>query len=67
MLVVYLYLLYLFLLPNRVLKEKPWAPSRSRYPAATSSSVLPLSLMVRDGLSFTLELFVILTVSVSSK
>lgn len=39
---------------RRVLKEKPWAPSLSRYPAATSSSAPPLSLMVRDGLSVTL-------------
>lgn len=39
---------------GRVLKAKPWAPSLSRYPAATSSSAPPLSLMVRDGLSVTL-------------
>ncbi|TNN28959.1 Oxysterol-binding protein-related protein 8 [Liparis tanakae] len=35
---------------SRVLKEKPWAPSLSHYPAATSSFAPPLSLTVRGGL-----------------
>lgn len=48
---------FLFLDVIRVLKERQLAPSLSHYPAATSSSVLPLNLTVRDRLSVTLKLF----------
>lgn len=48
---------FLFLDVIRVLKERQLAPSLSHYPAATSSSVLPLNLTVRDRLSVTLQLF----------